>query len=191
MPGYLMKGEIGGNMAEEKKEQWITYLAATTVVLAVLATLSTFFGQKNSTRAVISEIQSSNQWNYYQAKKIRSYLFEVQKDGLEIDLKMRGQTLPAESAKQLEERLGGFASKIKKWEEDMSKIQKQARTLETTRDNALTNSKNFGIAVVFLQMAILLSSVAALMKRQTLWIAGLIVGVGGAVYFVNGFFVFL
>lgn len=172
---------------EEKKERWLTYLATTTVVLAVLATLSTFYGQKNSTRTVISEIQASNQWNYYQAKKIRSYLFEVQKDSLEVDMKIRGQGLTDETTKLLEQNMAGLSSKIKKWEGDMSKIQKRARTLESTRDKALAHSKNFGLAVVFLQMAILLSSISALMKRKPLWIAGLAIGSVGAVYFVNGF----
>jgi hypothetical protein len=176
---------------EEKKEQWLTYLATTTVVLAVLATLSTFFGNKNSTKSVISEIQASNQWNYYQAKKIRSYLFEVQRDGLEIDLKMRGQTLTPEIEQQLQHRLTGFSSKIRKWEDDMSKIQKNARTLQAARDTALTHSKNFGLAVVFLQMSILLSSIAALMKRKAMWAAGLGIGSVGAIYFMNGFLLFL
>lgn len=178
-------------MAEEQKEKWLTYLAATTVLLAVLATLSTFYGQKSSTRSVISEIKASNQWNYYQAKKIRSYLFEVQKDGLETDLKMRGTTVPADVVALMEKRLNTFTSKIKKWEEDMSKISKDAKGFETVRDKALQNSKNFGLAVVFLQMAILLSSIAALMKIKVVWLAGLVIGCVGTFWFANGFFLFV
>ncbi len=178
-------------MSEEKKERWLTYLAATTVVLAVLATLSTFFGQKNSTKAVMSEIKASNQWSYYQAKKIRSYLFEVQKDSLEIDLKVKGKNLPPEVEQSLEKRLDGFSQKIKKWDNDMTQISDSAKGFEKTRDSALSHGKHFGLAVVFLQMAILLSSIAALMKRKTVWICGLIIGLVGGLFFANGFILFM
>ncbi|MEW6533475.1 MAG: DUF4337 domain-containing protein [Thermodesulfobacteriota bacterium] len=177
-------------MAEEK-DRWLNYLATTTVLLAVLATLSTFFGQKNSTRSVISEIKASNQWNYFQAKKIRSYLFEVQKEGLEIDLKMREETIPARLNEQMQKRVDGFGSKIAKWQDDMNKIEKDARSFEQARDAALMHSQNFGLAVVFLQLAILLSSIAALMKKKPVWLSGLVVGAAGLFYFANGFFLWL
>ncbi|MEW6113757.1 MAG: DUF4337 domain-containing protein [Thermodesulfobacteriota bacterium] len=177
-------------MAEEK-DRWLNYLATTTVLLAVLATLSTFFGQKNSTRSVISEIKASNQWNYFQAKKIRSYLFEVQKEGLEIDLKMREETIPARLNEQMQKRVDGFGNKIAKWQDDMNKIEKDARSFEQARDAALMHSQNFGLAVVFLQLAILLSSIAALMKKKPVWLSGLVVGAVGLFYFVNGFFLWL
>ena len=177
-------------MAEEK-DRWLNYLATTTVLLAVLATLSTFFGQKNSTRSVISEIKASNQWNYFQAKKIRSYLFEVQKEGLEIDLKMRQETIPASLNEQMQKRVEGFGSNIAKWQDDMNKIEKDALSFEQARDAALMHSQNFGLAVVFLQLAILLSSIAALMKKKPVWLSGLVVGAAGLFYFANGFFLWL
>ena len=69
-------------MAEEKKELWLNYLAVTTVILAVSATLSTFYGQRYSTRSVVNEIKASNQWNWYQAKRIRTYMLEGQVDSI-------------------------------------------------------------------------------------------------------------
>jgi hypothetical protein len=55
-------------MVEEKKEVWLNYLALTTVVLAVCATVSTFKGGSYSTRSVLSQSQAANQWAFYQAK---------------------------------------------------------------------------------------------------------------------------
>jgi hypothetical protein len=74
-------------LAEEKKEPWLNYLALTTVILAVCATLSTFKGGSYSTRSVLSQSQAANQWAFYQAKSIKSYLYEVQKEKLELELK--------------------------------------------------------------------------------------------------------
>ena len=48
-------------MAEEKKESWLNYLALTTVILAVCATLSTFKGGWFSTRSVLSQSHAANQ----------------------------------------------------------------------------------------------------------------------------------
>ena len=59
-------------MAEEKKEPWLNYLALTTVIFAVCATLSTLKGGGFSTRAVMSQSQASDQWAYYQAKGVKS-----------------------------------------------------------------------------------------------------------------------
>jgi len=176
---------------EEKKEKWLNYLAIATVLLAVSATLSTFYGQRYATRAVLNEIKSSNQWNYYQAKKIRGYLYEVQKETMETDLKLRENSATPEMVGEIEKRIAGFESKIKKWNADQDRIEKDARHYEQTRDGALVHGQAFGIAVVFLQMAILLSSIAALMKKKYVWYVGLIVGAVGLVYFVDGFFVFM
>jgi len=47
------------------------------------------------------------------------------------------------------------------------------------------------MAVIFLQISILLASIAALMKQIGVWWCSLAVGGIGLVYFANGFFVFM
>jgi len=101
-------------MAEEQKDKWLNWLALTKVILAVSATLSAFKVAGYSTRSVLNEVKASNQWNYYQAKRIRGYVFEVQKENLETDLKLKGETLPASAAQELEKRMAMYAEKIKK-----------------------------------------------------------------------------
>ncbi|BBP00578.1 DUF4337 family protein [Sulfuriferula nivalis] len=65
-------------MAEDIKEPWLNYLALTTVIFAVCATLATFKGGGFSTRSVLSQTQASDQWAFYQAKAIKSYLYQMQ-----------------------------------------------------------------------------------------------------------------
>ena len=72
-------------MAEEKKETWLNWLALTTVIFAVCATLSTFKGGGYSTRSVLSQTRASDQWAFYQAKSIKGYLYEVQREKLELE----------------------------------------------------------------------------------------------------------
>jgi hypothetical protein len=73
-------------MAEDKKDTWLNYLALTTVILAVCATLSTFKGGGYSTRSVMSQTLASDQWAYFQAKSIKSYIYDMQKDKIELEL---------------------------------------------------------------------------------------------------------
>ena len=78
-------------MAEEKKEPWLNYLALTTVILAVCVTLSTFKGGVYSTRSVLAQAQASDYWAYYQAKSIKGYLYEIQREKLELELKEKNR----------------------------------------------------------------------------------------------------
>ncbi|MFN3478842.1 MAG: DUF4337 family protein [Thermodesulfovibrionales bacterium] len=55
----------------------------------------------------------------------------------------------------------------------------------------MRRKKRGGLTVIFLQIAILLSSISALMKKKLLWIIGLFVAIIGIFYFANGFLMFL
>ncbi len=178
-------------MAEEKKEKWLNYLALTTVILAVCATLATFKGGGFSTRSVMSQSQASDQWSYFQAKGIKSYLYELQKEKLEFDLKILGTKVPAQVAQEYENKIAFYSGKIKSYETEKAKIEHDARQLEAVRDEAQQHSKAFGMAVIFLQIAILLSSIAALLKKKPVWVIGVVVGMFGIFYFVNGFLLFI
>jgi hypothetical protein len=178
-------------MAEEKKEPWLNYLALTTIILAVCATMATFKGGGFSTRAVLSQTQASDQWAFYQAKSIKGYLYEMQKDQLEMQLRSRGGAVPTAVADEFQKKIDGYTAKIAKYESEKSKIQGDAKQLEFVRDDAQRHGKVFGVAVIFLQVAILCCSVAALMKKKYVWIVGSVLGVYGVLQFVNGFFLFM
>jgi hypothetical protein len=178
-------------MSEEKKERWLNYLALTTVIFAVCATLSTFKGGGHSTKAVLSQTQASDQWAFYQAKSIKGYLYELQKEKMELELKNLGQKAPRTAIEEYEKKIEGYGQKIKKYDAEKEKIQSDAKGFEKIRDDAQQHQKAFGIAVIFLQIAILLSSVSALLKKKPLWLVSLGAGVVGLVYFANGFLLFM
>ena len=175
-------------MAEEKKEPWLSYLALTTVVFAVCATLSTLKGGGFATRSVMSQSQASDQWSYYQAKSIKGYLYELQKEKLELDSKaMKGGALKAD----YEKRIAAYGEKIRRYDDEKKEIMTKAGELEARRDESQKHSGAFGLAAMFLQIAILLSSIAALMKQKYFWFIGMGAGCFGLLYFFNGFFLFM
>jgi hypothetical protein len=178
-------------MAEEKKEPWLNYLALTTVILAVCATLSTFKGGGYSTRSVLSQAQASDQWAYYQAKSIKGYLYELQKEKLEMELKLLGPKATPSLIEDYQKKIDGYTKNIKRYNEEKAQIEKDARNFEAVKVDATVHAQTFGMAVIFLQIAILLSSIAALMKKKPVWILGLVTGAVGVFYFINGFFLFV
>jgi len=175
---------------EEHKDRWLNYLATITVLLALGATLSTLRVGSYSNRSILRQTQASNQWAYFQAKSIKGYLYELQKEKLEMDLKQIGVTAPQDVLRDYEKKIESYAKKLKTYEEEKAAIQQEARSLEGQRDIAVLHSQAFGVAVILLQLAILLSSIAALMKKKMVWRLALILGAVGAVYFANGFYLF-
>jgi hypothetical protein len=174
-------------MAEENKESWLNYLALTTVIFAVCATLSTYKGGSFSTRSVMSQTQAANQWAYYQAKSIKGYLYEIQKEMLELEIQEQTGVSADPILESHKQRIDAYEKKLGKYDVDKSEIQKEAFRFEAVRDDAQTHAQTFGIAIIFLQIAILLSSVAALLKKRPVWYLGMIAGTTGIIYFTNGF----
>ena len=179
------------NVADDKKEPWLNLLALTTVILAVCATLATFKGGGFSTRSVLRQNHASDQWAYYQAKSIKGNLYEMDREHLVREIKLleggKGNGAALEDARKA---LEDTKAKVAKYEKEKAEIKEKAESIERERDDATKHGAPFGLAVIYLQIAILLSSIAALMKKQPVYWLGLVIGVVGLVYFANGFFLF-
>lgn len=175
-------------MAEEKKEPWLNHMALATVILAVCATLSTFKGGSYSTLSVISQTQASDQWAFFQAKSTKQHLHELQVE----QFRLQAMTLPPDSpaTAAYAAKIEDYQLKIARYEHEKKQIEAAARALENQRDDAKRHGKPFGIAVIFLQVSILLNSIAGLMKIKRVWWAAMPVGLVGLGLFLNGFFSF-
>jgi hypothetical protein len=174
-------------MAEEKKEKWLNYLALTTVILAVCATLSTFKGGGYSTRSLMNQSKASDQWAFYQSKSLKSYIFEMQCDNLELQMGSVGKN----ELQKYQDMIASYHEKIKKYEEEKVEIKALAEGFEKERESSKEHSNIYGIAVIYLQVSILLSSISALIKKKPIWFLSLGVGCIGVFYFIDGIFMFL
>ncbi len=99
--------------------------------------------------------------------------------------------MPKLLAQDYERRVDSYGTKIKKYDEEKKQIESDARKFEAVKEDAQKHAQIFGMAVIFLQIAILLSSIAALLKKKIVWVLGLAVGVVGLVYFADGFLLFI
>jgi hypothetical protein len=179
-------------MAEEKKEKWMTYMAITTILIAVAATLSTFKGGGFSTRSLLNQTLASDQWAFFQSKSIKSYIYDMRRENLEIQVasleKLKGNETLIDKYNGM---IADYSQKVKTYESEKEAISKVAKGYENIRDESKLHSGKFGIAVIFLQISILLSSIATLSKKRFVWICGLILGLIGIFYFFDGFFLLI
>ena len=176
---------------EEQKDRWLNYCALVTVLLALGATVSTLRMGSFTNRSILRQTQASDQWAYYQSKSIKGYLYEVQKDKLELEVTLLGNNPQQEVVERYGKLIKSYAGNLQKYQTEKAEIKKEAESLEAQRDEAIRYGRAFGVAVIWLQLAILLSSIAALMKKPAIWVVGLILGAVGAVFFLNGFLLFI
>src|ERR1700745_3945804 len=74
--------------AEHSGEAWISGVALSTAILAVLAAITGLLSGKYANEAMMSQIEAADQWTYYQAKSIKASV---------LDAKMSLSAAPNES----------------------------------------------------------------------------------------------
>ena len=176
-------------MSDEAKPSWMNWMSLATVILAVCATLSTFKGGGYSTQSVINQTLASDQWAFYQAKSTKQHLYELQLDQMKLQLLQ----LPANGAVagEYQKTIEKYTAEITRYALEKKEIEAKAQEIEKLRDEAKSRGKPFGLAVMFLQVAILLNSIAGLMKAKKVWWASVPVGLMGLVFFADGFLGFM
>ena len=114
-------------------------------------------------------------------------MLSVERDLLSVDL-VKSPTV--ETKATLEKIIQGADTDIARYEKEKTAIQSTAEALQREQSALKRQGGNYGVAVMFFQISILLSSIGALMRRKLPWIVGLVVGTAGLLYFVNGFLLF-
>jgi len=176
-------------MFEMKVETWMSWVALATAIMAVLAAITTLYLGKYSSRAILHQGQETSQWAYYQAKSIKSYIYEIQKQKLELDT-----IAPATKSKAVIDKysqlMGDYDKQIKRYDKEKEEIKATADGLAKSKEDAQTRAGNFGYALIFLQIAIMLSSVSALTKKKPLFYLGLATVSGWMFFFLDAIFLF-
>ena len=133
--------------------------------------------------------QESDQWAFYQAKSIKQHAFEMNSKSL--DLQFRSQKgVPTEVAADYERTLAKYGDEIKRYDAEKKGIKDKAEGIAKTKLKAQEMGGNFAYALIFLQIALMLSSLASLTKRHYLWYIALLCNVGWVFYFLDAWLLF-
>ena len=178
-------------MSSDKQSNWTTWVALSTAAMAVLAAITTLYIGKYSSRTVLSQMQESDQWAFYQAKSIKSHTYEMQKELVELEFLSQKGKLPKEMAEKFRKTAENYGQNIKRYDIEKKEIKAKAEELDRQKQLSQTHSANFGYALIFLQIAIMLSSIAAITKKKPLWYFGLAMASAGGFFFLDGLYFFI
>jgi hypothetical protein len=157
--------------AEHAQEQSLRPVAFTMSVLAVLVAITTVLGHRTHTEAVLNQNKATDQWNEYQAKKIRSY-----NTGLTADL-LSVLTL---ADKDKEEKIAKvYADHQAKWNDDLKEEQEKAEALEKRVEEAEVRATRFDLSEALLEIGLVITSVTLLTRSRIYWYLGLAFAAGG------------
>src|SRR5437660_4213355 len=63
--------------AEHGGPPWISWVALSTALLAVLAAITGLLSGKHANEAMMNQIEASDRWSYYQAKSIKAAVLDA------------------------------------------------------------------------------------------------------------------
>ncbi len=153
--------------AEHGGVAWISWVALSTAILAVLAAIAGLLSGKNVNEAMMRQIEASNQWNYYQAKSIKAAV---------LDTKIALAATPDENDR----------AKIARYEEEQSEIRKEAEHHTAEAKTNFHRHEVYARGVTMFQIAIAVAAISALTKKRRFWFVSLIFGVVGCVFLLLG-----
>jgi hypothetical protein len=153
--------------AEHGGTPWISWVALSTAVLAVLAAIAGLLSGSHANEAMMNQIEASDQWGYYQAKSIKGSVLEA---------KMSLAATATEKDKE----------KAAQYQEEQTEIKREAEDKQTEAKANFHKHEVFARSVTMFQIAIAIAAISALTRKRRFWFVSLAFGLAGAVFLVLG-----
>jgi hypothetical protein len=160
------------HQAEHSSAPWILGVALSSALLAGFAAVASLKAGEYANEAMIAQIQSANQWAYYQSKGIKEAQLQTKTEILDA----LGKT-PAE----------GDTNKIAEYGKQKEEIQKKAGELETEAKHDLTIHEVLARSVTLFQIAIAVGAISVLIRRRAFWFVSLGFGAVGIFFAIQAF----
>ena len=122
--------------------------------------------------------QATDQWAYYQAINIRRHNYDMGIDLLslvEFKNKEQSDKVQAEYHKQSE-----------RYTKEQAEIQDKAKEFESESARAQRKADRFDLGEVFLEIALVISSLALLSRKLIFWFLGIAAGLAGIGVAITG-----
>ena len=163
---------------QEGKEARLTHVSLAISILAVLVAMVTVMGHRTHTEAVLLQSRAADQWNEYQAKKIRQTEYAVAADLLSLQ--------PSSNGAAVERKLAEYKARNTKADTDLKEEQDKARELEAEVGKAEHAAGRYDLGEALLEIAVVLSSITLLTRQKMFFAGGLVLGATGAAIALTG-----
>ena len=118
---------------------------------------------RNANEAMLSQIEASNQWNYYQAKSIKAAV---------LDAKIAFTGASDESDQ----------SKRARYEQEQQEIRSEAEHKQAAAKSYFHRHEVFARGVTMFQIAIAIAAISALTRKRSFWVVSLVFGAFGCAF---------
>lgn len=140
----------------------------TTAIVAVLLAVITLLSHRSHTEEVVLKGDANDKWAYYQAKNVRVHMYEA--DAKLAALLPEGKELASEFLEDAKvERDGAPAKGGKAAKEGADKIQEEARERDAETNLEGHRANYYDGAELFLEISIVLCSIALLTENKMYW----------------------
>jgi len=156
-------------------------ITLTMAVLAVLVATVSLLGHRTHTEEIILQNKVTDQWAYYQAKNIRRHT-----DELFADLTTVVASKDAEAVAKLQEK---YRAEADRYKDEQKELDKEARATEKESDLTRRKADRFDLGEVFLEIALVITSITLLSGRRMFWHLGLLMGTAGVLVAASSWFV--
>lgn len=163
-------------------ERWRDWLALTTTIIAVMSAALSLEVSQQTTISLTTQGKETNAWSYYQAKSVKEHTVQMSRAALELQMSST-PGIPAEVAERYRITLKKYDEEIKRYKDEKEDIQQKAEFLAKKRDKSNKLATGFNNAVVFLQLSIVLSALATLLRNKSIWYVSL-ASLGGCLYYI-------
>jgi hypothetical protein len=143
----------------------------TMAVLAVLVATVSLLGHRTHTEEIILQNKVTDQWAFYQAKNIRRH-----NDEMFADLTTLIATKDDAAATKLQDKYRGEADRYKEEQKD---LEKEGHATENETKLTRRKADRFDLGEVFLEIALVITSITLLSGRRIFWHLGLFMAIAG------------
>jgi hypothetical protein len=160
-------------LTEEAGKKEEKRIGLTIALFAVFLAVTTMLAHRGHTEAILAQSKANDQWAFFQAKNIRSHMYEANSE-LAAVLGEKGERLKED-----------FHARSERQKKDAEEIQKQAEELENETRLMSRRAGFFDLAEIFFVVAIVLCTISLLTSAQVFWrvsFLGTLVGVGLAAW---------
>ena len=179
--------EVGEELRGERALTLEGVAAVWIAILAMFLAITSVAGGNAGDEEILNQEKSTNAYSYFQAKTIRAQNFTLMADNLEVQLAALGDQMSPEDRQKLEQRIATYRSEAARLREERDVILQWALDKEEARERQSRVGPSFDTGEALFQIAIVLASIAILLKRRVFLYPSVAVGVVALLFMLNGF----
>lgn len=173
--------ELHEHAEQAQHDPTLAPVSLTLAILAVLVAAVSLLGHRAHTEELLFQNKATDQWAYYQAKNIRRHTYQLFLDLLSLE-----EPKNAERSAELKEK---YQKELERYKDEQRELEAKARELEQETNLERRKADRFDLGEVFLEVALVVTSITLLTRRRVFWRLGIVLGLAGVAVAATGLLV--